>query len=129
MHRRCRVGAKTHRELVAWQKADAVRRRMLELLATPAVARDFDFRNQAQSAANSSCRNIAEGFYRHRHKEFAHFVNISRASLGELLDSLDEAQVKKYLTPNEHASFDAQIREAMRVANGLYRYLRNTPDP
>jgi len=115
--------------LKAWQLADGVRRRMLELLANPAVARDFDFRDQAQSAANSSCRNIAEGFYRYRHKEFANFVNIARASLGELHDSLDEAKIKRYLTPEAHASFDAQIREAMRVANGLYRYLRNTPDP
>jgi four helix bundle protein len=124
-----RMNVRSHRDLQAWQLADGVRRRMFELLANPAVAKDFQFRDQAQSAANSSCRNLAEGFYRYRHKEFAHFVNISRASLGELLDSLDEARIKKYLTPDAHASFDAQIREAMRVANGLYRYLRDNPDP
>ena len=122
------VGAKTHRELRAWQLADAVRQRIIALLANPVVARDFGFCDQAQRAAASGCRNLAEGFYRHRHREFANFVNISRASLGELLDSIDEARIKHYLTPEAHASLEAQIGEAMRVANGLYRYLRTTPD-
>lgn len=123
------MGASNHRELVAWQLADAVRRRMVELMERPRVARDFGFCNQADRASSSSCRNLAEGYYRHRHKEFAHFVNIARSSLGELLDSLDEARIKGYLTPEAHAELDAQIVEAMRVANGLYRYLRNSPDP
>lgn len=123
------VGAKNHRELIAWQLADAVRRRMIALMDQPDVAKDFSFCDQADRASSSGCRNLAEGYYRHRHKEFANFVNIARSSLGELLDSLDEARIKGYLQADDHAEFNAQVVEAMRVANGLYRYLRNNPDP
>lgn len=120
------VGARTHRDLEAWQYADRVRRRVLELTAHPSVRNDRDFVWQAQRAAASSCRNLAEGFYRYRHREFAHFVNIARSSLGELLDSNDEARLKGYVSAEEQQDFEALIQEAMRVANGLYRYLNGS---
>ncbi len=120
------MGARTHRELQAWQWADRVRRRVLELTRQPHVRNDRDFVWQAQRAAASSCRNLAEGFYRHRHREFAHFVNIARSSLGELLDTNDEAGLKGYISPQEQQEFEALLQEAMRVANGLYRYLNGS---
>ena len=122
------MSVRSHRDLRAWQKADAVRRRVLQLTIQAAAHRDFGFRDQAERAAASACRNLAEGFARHHHRDFARFVNISRASLGELLDSLDEARIKGYVDANGHAQLDAQIREAMRVSGGLLRYLRQTPD-
>jgi len=121
------MGVRSHRDLVAWQKADIVRRRVLELTKTEAVQRDFGFRDQAERAAASACRNLAEGFCRHHHRDFARFVTIARASLGELLDSVDEARIKGYVDDKDHAVLDAQIQEAMRVAGGLLKYLRSTP--
>jgi four helix bundle protein len=118
------MGVRSHRELFAWQKADVVRRRVLELTKRDAVQRDFGFRDQAERAAASACRNLAEGFYRHHHRDFARFVTISLGSLGELLDSADEGRTKGYLNADEQAKLEADIQEAMRVTRGLLRYLR-----
>ena len=120
---------KSHRDLRAWQQADAVRRRIIELCANPAVKRDFAFCSQADRAAASACRNLAEGFIRYRHPDFARFVTIARGSLGELLDSLDEALAKGYLDPQQFENLEQAVRAAMASANALRRYLQNTPTP
>jgi len=117
------MAVRSHRDLIAWQKADLVRRRVLTLVTVEAARRDFSFRDQAERAAASACRNLAEGFYRYRHRDFARFVTIARASLGELLDSVDEAGIKGYADAPERAELEAQIQEAIRVATGLLRYL------
>ena|SRR5687767_3628812 len=121
--------AKSHRDLRAWQRADGVRRRIIALCARPAVKRDFKFCDQADRAAESACRNIAEGFARYGHADFARFVTIARSSLTELLDSLDEASVKRYLDATEHKDFERAIKSAMVSANSLRRYLQSTPTP
>ena len=123
------MGIKSHRDLRAWQQADAVRRRILELCGQPEVKRDFGFCSQADRAAASACRNLAEGFNRYRHPDFARFVTMARASLGELLDSLDEALAKGYLSTEQFENLDQAVRAAMASANALRRYLQNTPTP
>ena len=121
-----RVALRSHRDLRAWQKSDAVRRRVLDLVKVESARRDLAFRDQADRASASACRNLAEGFYRYRHRDFARFVTIARASLGELLESADEARIKGYVNDQEHFELEAQIQEAMRVTTGLLRYLRGT---
>jgi four helix bundle protein len=118
------VGVRSHRDLRAWQKADAVRRRVLELVKVESARRDLAFRDQADRASASACRNLAEGFYRYRHRDFARFVTMARASLGELLESVDEARIKGYVNDREHGEVETQIQEALRVTTGLLRYLR-----
>jgi four helix bundle protein len=59
---------------------------VIQLTERDGIRSDGDFCGQARRAANSACRNLAEGFWRYSHREFAHFVNIARGSLGELLD-------------------------------------------
>lgn len=54
---------------------------------------------------------------------------IARASLGELLDSLDEAVTKGYVNAAQFEELDQAVRAAMATANGLRRYLQNTPTP
>jgi four helix bundle protein len=121
------MGAQTHRDIEAWQLAHEVRCAILELTSREPVKRDFDFCNQARRAANSACRNIAEGFYRFRHPEFAHFVNIAKGSLGELFDSLDEARVKHFVEEPEYQRLHRLIDRAMGAAVELHRYLHNSP--
>lgn len=123
------MGVKNHRELEAWQLADQVRRAFIELTSRDSVRRDFDFCDQTNRASRSACRNIAEGFYRFRHPDFARFVNIAKSSLGELLDSTDEAIEKKYIEQPEYESLNALIDNALRSATGLHEYLLTTPTP
>lgn len=79
-----RVGVHRLEELVAWQLADAFKKEVYRLLRECAAARgDFRYRDQLRQAAASVPMNIGEGFYRFGRREFAHFLAIALASLGE----------------------------------------------
>ena len=121
--------ARHHRELEAWQLAHQVRVRMMELASRPPVARNFDFVNQTETAARSACRNIAEGFWRYQHPQFAQFLNIAKASLGELLDSVDEALARNYVTPQEYESLNQLVSSALASTTSLHKYVSTTPTP
>lgn len=123
------MGVKHHRDLEAWQLADRVRQTFIELTSRDSVRRDFDFCDQSNRSSRSACRNIAEGFYRFRHPDFARFVNIAKSSLGELLDSTDEALEKRYVDKAEYQSLNKLLDSAMRSATGLHEYLLSTPTP
>jgi hypothetical protein len=56
-------------------------------------------------------------------------VIIALSSLGELRDGLDEALEKGYIDGPQFENFDRAIESAMKCANGLRRYLQNTPTP
>lgn len=102
---------------------------MIELVTRPVVARNVDFVNQTDSAARSACRNIAEGFWRYQHPQFAQFLNIAKASLGELLDSVDEAVARKYVSAEEHASLNKLVSAALASTTSLHRHVSGTPTP
>ena len=121
--------AASHTELRAWVLADAVRRSILRLIRQPKARDDLDFCSQARRAARSACRNLCEGFYRYRHPEFANFVNIARGSLGELLDSVQDARLEGYLSESECQALEDKIQHAIAASNSLYTHLTSTPTP
>jgi four helix bundle protein len=122
------VGVRDFRELVAWQLADELRAVVIGFCRRPAVAREFRYRDQLTDAASSAARNIAEGFGRFRHREFAQMVRVAKASEHEVLDLLTEARHRGFLTTEEYAAHDRLARRAMAAA-GLIRYLEKTSDP
>lgn len=123
------MGARHHRELEAWQFADQVRQAFIDLTSRPPAKQDLGLCDQASRAAGSACRNIAEGFYRYSHREFANFLNIARGSLGELLDLADEAKAKRYLSDKDHEALDKLIDRAMATTAALRRYVSSTRAP
>ena len=124
-----RAMAKHHRELEVWQLCDALRSRWIELTKREGLSRDFDFRDQTNRAARSACRNVAEGFWKFDHTEFARYLNIVKGSVGELFDSADEALQKGFISKQEYESLNAQTDTVMRATNGLREYLLSTPTP
>ena len=91
--------------------------------------RDFELLRQVREAARSGPRNIAEGFGRFKHKDFAKFVRTAKASELELLNHFEEAELSGYLTPKQRQELEHLARKAIKAANGLIRYLDSTPDP
>ena len=47
----------------------------------PLAGRDLKFRDQIFDSARSGPRNIAEGFARYHHPEFAHLLGVAKASI------------------------------------------------
>jgi four helix bundle protein len=113
--------------LVAWKVAWALKLHVDQICNRPNVRADFKFHDQLRDSAASGPRNLAEGFGRHFHPEFARFARIAKASELEVLNHLMDAQSRGYITTAEFDEADHAVRRALKVVNGLIRYLESTP--
>jgi four helix bundle protein len=119
---------RTNSQLTVWRLADELRVELFKLTRRQPFNRDFKHRAQAEDAIDSVCRNIAEGFGCESHAEFARFLEISRRSLNELLDSLRSAQLKEYVTPAEADAIHALSRRLYPAMGRFIAYLKRTPN-
>ena len=90
--------AKDFTELVCWQLAHELSIFILDVTSRPAAKPNRRFCEQADDAASSATRNIAEGFGRYDHKEFAQFVKIALGSLNETRNNIIEAFDRGYIS-------------------------------
>jgi four helix bundle protein len=121
-------GVTKFKDLVAWQLADRLRVLVIRYCARDSIRRDFKLRDQLADAASSAPKNIAEGFGRKTHREFARFCYIARGSEQEILDSFIEAHQKGYINDQELDQGDHAVRKALKVLNRFIAYLESTPD-
>jgi four helix bundle protein len=123
------MGAKSHDELTCWQLSVEFRDRVNALLATELFKRRFKYCEQLADAAESVPSNVAEGFYRFSHAEFARYLRISLGSLGEAQTRLGSARAQDLISAEEYASMrQLAIRTRTAIAR-LIRYLRSTETP
>jgi four helix bundle protein len=125
------VGVNRFEDLVVWRLATQLKNEVFAFTARGPASRDFKFCNQIRESARSVPRNIAEGFGRYFHKEFARFLGIAAASLHETKNHLDDAHHCQYLTDSDHARLKTLSIRCIRATNRLIRYLRSSdaPDP
>ena len=123
------AGARHFTGLVAWQLADEVRRVLFELSNDGPAARDLEYRRQLRRAADSACDNIAEGFGRYSHREFARFLVIAKSSLDEAESQVLGGLDKGYFLPEDAAAARTTIARARRAILGLKRYLATSQAP
>jgi four helix bundle protein len=123
------MGAKTYEDLVAWKLSAQLRDEIVALTATPALGEDLDFRNQLRTSSSSAPANLAEGFGRYRHADFARFARIARGSLLETQNHLDDARKRGYVTCEQFDALHALSRRAVAATSRLLRYLDNSPTP
>ena len=100
-------------ELIIWQLGDELRQQVFALTKNRPFAADLKLRSQLDDAAESVCRNIAEGFACKTDKEFARFVRIGRRSLNEVQDAFHSAVLKRYVA-------DADLIAARSLMRRLY---------
>jgi four helix bundle protein len=93
----------------------------------PAKA-DRDFCHDIRRSARSAPSNIAEGFGRETHRDFANFLAIARASLMETENHLQDALECEYITQTEHQRLTLIAHRALGATSGLQSYLLRTPD-
>ena len=120
--------ARRFEELVSWQLADELRARIDRFTGQPPVCHDRKFSDHIRDSASSVPSNIAEGFCRYGHREFARFLNIARGSLAETQSRLRSGADRLYLSEAEHRELQALARRAMTAITRLQTYLRNNPD-
>jgi four helix bundle protein len=115
-------------DLVAWKLAAELQTIVDRYCERPAIRNDVKFHGQLTDAAASGPRNIAEGFGRFHHPEFARFARIAQGSEQEVLNHLYRARNKHYITPAEFEDGAHAARKALKAVNGLIRYLESTPN-
>jgi four helix bundle protein len=124
-----RMGFHTFEEIGAWQRAFELNDLVSDVCNRGSFDRDQRLRNQLRDAARSGPSNIAEGFGRWKHGDFAKFVRIAKASEVELLNHFKEALKSRHITREEKDKLDHAARKALKAANGLIRWLEENPDP
>lgn len=79
-------------------------------------AEKYALLSQLRRALDSVILNIAEGSERGTDRDFAHFLSMSRASLNEVVASLDAALDQDYLNVTDHCLF---LERAADLANQI----------
>ena len=123
------AGIRDFRDIAAWQLAHQLNLRVDLFLLSPDFRRHYRFSEQLSDAVRSGPRNIAAGFERYQHREFAQFVRIARASEVEVLNHLIDAQDQRLITADEFEITEHLTRRAIQAANGLIRFLESSPEP
>ena len=119
------AGARRVEELLVWQRTHELNIQVWKVTNTGSASRDFRFRDQVRDAADSSERNVAEGFGRFNPAEFARFLDISRASLLEVKSHLRKGFIVGYLKEDEYRQLDQLATRAIQAVARFQRYLRS----
>lgn len=121
--------AKHFRDLTCWQLARSLKKEVSQILKKPVFQRNLRSRDNLSDAASSVRRNIAEGFGRRGHKEFARFLNISLGSLKEVEDGLIECVDNEWVTQEEIAEALKFCKRTTVATTRLRNSIKNKPDP
>jgi four helix bundle protein len=111
--------AERFEDLEVWQDARKLVRLIYTVTKTRPLLQDRVLREQMQRAAISVMANIAEGFGRRTHKEFAHFLNNARGSVAELQSHLYIALDQNYITNEVLANSTGSVSKFRENCGGL----------
>src|SRR5215469_4464653 len=113
-------------DIVAWQKARELTRKVYSHTKVGPFAKDFGLRDQVQRASVSIMGNVAEGFEREGDKEFVQFLSFSKGSCGEVKSHLYVALDQQYITQTQFANLYNEADEVGRLLAGFMGYLRQS---
>ena len=115
---------KCYEELVAWQKAMELAKRVYILQKQLPKEEVYSLGDQIRRAVVSIPSNIAEGFGRESVNEFKRFLSIARGSLFETKTQLQLADSLGYLRFDD--ALLGLVDEVGKLINGLSRSLPTT---
>ncbi len=109
-------------DLFIWQKGIEFAKEIYLVTEKKGIKTDFGLKNQMRDASVSIPTNIAEGFERRSRKEYLYFLNVAKASAGEIRSLLVVAYEVGYLEKGEF-SF---LREKAKFLSGSIKNLMNS---
>jgi four helix bundle protein len=112
-----------YEDLIVWQLARELEKRVFAFTATGRVTRDFDYVQQIRKSASSPPDNIAEGFGRFWPAEFAHKLRIARGELHETHRQIAKGLKESYLDADEARQLTILANRAIGAATRFLRYL------
>ena len=112
--------AENFEDLQIWQRS-----RVLTNEIYDAFEQIRDFRNQIQSAAVSVMNNISEGFERRTKKDFAHFLDLSKGSSGEVRSMLYLSEDRRYIDKSAAERLRSEYKDLSKSIGALASKLRS----
>lgn len=106
-------------DIIAWQEARKLTKRMYETTRRKPLARDFGLRDQIQCASVSAMSNVAEGFDCESKVEFDRFLGIARRSAVEVTSLLYVAMDVGYRLDAEFTEHYEQARKTKALIGGF----------
>jgi len=122
------AGARTHNELICWQRAYEAKLLVYRLILTTSARRDFEFRKQLREAAGSAPRLMAEGFGRYYPGEFARYLRLAIGELKETIESLDDGVDRRHFKKDDVVPPQRLVKRSIRASSRLAIYM-DTADP
>ena len=117
-------GARRFEELWVWQQAREMVKDIYRDFHSGRGSKDFGFRDQIQRAGISVMNNIAEGFERSTEVEFARFLDMARASCGEVRSMYYAAEDLSYVDSEVADSRRSKARQISAGIASLASHLR-----
>jgi four helix bundle protein len=123
------VGVRRYEDLVAWQLANELKRKVYALVDQSTARDDRRFCDQIRDSAASAPRNLAEGFACYRHPEFARYSRIAKASLTETHNHLGDGVDRRHWPPQDAEPLKELANRAVGACVRLLKYLDSTDAP
>jgi len=114
------MAVKNFEDLNSWKKARELTKAIYQVTNQGQFLRDWALREQMRRAAISIQSNISEGFERGSKKEYMLFLNIAKASSGELRSQLYTSLDLGYI--NEE-TFKALRDKADHISRMLFNHI------
>ena len=115
-------------DLIAWQKARELTKRIYQCTGKGSFARDYGLRDQIRRASVSVMSNIAEGFDRGSRAEFHHFLVIAKGSCAEVRSQLYIVKDINYLSGNEYDELMDLAIVTSKIIGGLRASIQKQRD-
>ena len=112
-------------DIQAWQKARDLTQFVYLLTKRDPFCKDWDLQRQLRRASISIMANIAEGYGRRSHREFANYLNMAHASVAEVQSHIYVALDQNYLTRNDFDECFAKCEECSRMTQAFQNYLNS----
>ncbi len=113
-------------DLVIWQDARTICKRVKVLTSKGEFTKDFDLLRQVRRSSGSCMDNIAEGFEREGNKEFKNFLSIAKGSIGETRSQLYRALDYNYISKEEFEEVNILCAQLSKKIGSFMSYLKRT---
>jgi four helix bundle protein len=111
-------------EIEVWKLSMELCTEVYKITNLDQFSKDFGLKDQIRRSAVSVPSNIAEGYERDGKNQFIYFLNIAKASCGELRTQLSIARNLEYITENEFIDLYEKSSSVSRQIKGFISYLK-----
>lgn len=113
------MSVKHFEDLIAWQKARELTRKIYKVTSQGEFSRDYGLRDQIRRASVSVMSNLAEGFDRGGRSEFHQFLVIAKGSCAEVRAQLYVALDAGFISNEVFGKLIGLSHEVSKLIGGL----------